>query len=244
MEKYENIDIKEQIYKIICKYVSSSQYIKESLRSFNGELQEFIDIAYFVYIDKFYKNYDKDIAKITTHIYSCLDKHISTILREMKYSIDFNRSRNLGKLDKENNEKSMQILNPSTIDTCSTTLDIDSNNDFNYEKELYSTIDLAEEDKNLNNILSQECEKAFYNILDYYLKNYKCKDENNKLKIRKIVLAYTFQHDEDNPSYYGKITYNYLANKYGISRQRVEQFVNKFYNFVKYKTNFREMLES
>ena len=81
---------KSGIYKIICNFsyknkkVVNSLALTDNVNGNEGTIDDFINNAYLFYIDKCYKNYDKNKGKLSTHIHNCIGKQLFILIIQTK----------------------------------------------------------------------------------------------------------------------------------------------------------------
>lgn len=234
----------KSIYKIICNFsyknkkVVNSLTLTDSVNGNEGTVDDFINNAYLFYIDKCYKNYDRSKGELSTHVYSCVRKQLLVLIIQTKYSISYELARSYvnGYMRKDGNKESIEkfrsmFQNVKYINSCSSTVNIAPNKegkDEEYDSKLVDdTEDFAD------TVYNSELMKTFNDCLDNYLYNYSYSSVDLKRE-RDIILSYLYNGGKG-----GGVTYQSLAEKYGISRQRIEQIIKRFYKYMRNNKKFR-----
>lgn len=242
-----SIDIKYEIYLLICKYANKNPFIRTSIIT-KEELDSFISYAYVYMMEHINKHYDSTKSALSTYIYACMDKLWVAFLNQTKYDCSFKSALKLTNhytREKTRNQISALYKNTIPIDWCGTNnanYDSDENNStgkFNY-------IELGTSEYNYDgcpdSYLSKEkfTLEAFNQVLNDYI-NFKYKDGKFSVdteKMKNIISDYIL--DKLSDERHKKTTYTLVSKKYGITRQRVEQIVSGFVNYAKNNKKFRD----
>ena len=252
-EKFKNIDIKEQVFKIIGKYAFSNSYVVKNLANIDNGIYEFINIAYLHFVEYYLDRYDESKGHLATYIYSTLSHLTHIFVCQVQYSVDFSTARTIcNPRYKETSGlfKYNLYCNTKSLDSCISGINmkdnIDVNSSFDVKENITYSSALAD-DNNIDDFIDNEYNnyivKLVLDCLDKYI-NYKYKFsaskysyEEYKNKMKDIILSYFFIDDDT-------ITYQKFANKYSVSREQVRHYINDFKDYLKRDKNFRAYLKS
>lgn len=197
-----NIDIYEQLNKIICKFLHNKNK-QEKLTE--DQFEDLRTIAIFYFIDNdLLSKFDKNRSKFSYYVYYIMERHYPIFLYQIKYNLSFNEARLLyrnyckSNLNKVNEQ--LAIINPITIV-----------NEYNKEDEsidptVISDSSLKDESVDSNverqvefKILLEDCIKAIN-------KSKVIKNKNKDMLIDLVMSCCNVSG---------------IAKKYGVSRQHV-----------------------
>lgn len=233
-----NTNIEYQIYKLILAYIYKNNYMLSKLESCGVSIEDVANTAYIFCLDKYRQLYKPEKSKLSTFIYMLMKKYDSVFIAQAVYNVSLTTARYLsgvqGEAVKHRIDKYRQIYNAIPIDSCSSTLDVSTENDdaqgYNIGlAEEFSNIDKAEQNYNDSLIL-----EAYNSTLESYFSKRHPLDQVNNDRDRDIITNLIFNRD----SY----TLQDFGDKYGLTRERVRQILASFCKYAKTNTNLRKVL--
>ena len=207
---YENESIEEQIVKLIRKF-----FFDKRIFSYNIEVDEFVNVAYIIVMNKHMKFFDSKKSNLSTFIYYVLSQNLYMIKNIILYNLSYEEANKLRRLTYKGDTKvhlldsKMNVFNPLSLDE---PIDIDNDNDNN--------------SCTLLNMIFDEKAEAEYKKIEHIniinniyvlLKKYKCED-----KTRKIILHYISN------GFCVKTT----AEKFNCSKQNVSFAIRRFRRYI------------
>lgn len=230
-----NEDIKIQIYRLICKYTFNHQLIISSFKT-EEEIYEFIDTAYAYYLEKGFKNFDENKGTLSTHIYVFLDYFSLAFIYQIKYNVSFAVAKYLTKNNVKNKDRCFKIYDTDSMDTITSgkLLPFSDPNDF--EDDSMGDLSFADDNNEIDNYIEDDNNKylltLFSSIVDSYIKSRNNVPTFNSSQTRQIIKDYVLNGE----------TLEFIAKKYNLSRQRIQQKLNNFYSYARKQEKLRNLL--
>lgn len=218
------------IYKLVCKFTYSHKGTIDNIGIEN--IDDFINNAYIFYLEYCYPSYDSSKGEISTHIYSVLEKNLTNIIYATKYNISVYSVKNALHCRRDDVKSNFyKIYNSDSIDNY-----YDEDDEDNVKKHIDLQIETDE-----NNIATfEDCDfdKYVKEQLNKCINKYisKRKDKVNAEKTKNILLFYFFNKFGNK-----KVTFQSIADNYGVTKQCIEQMISRFNRFARKDNTFRKI---
>lgn len=242
----DNVDEKVQIYRLIMSYAMNNSAVKEALKNYEDGLIDFVSYAYVHFMEMFYNKYDPNVSKLSTYIYTVMNYLYPIFINQVKYSLDFNTARKLIHSFRPEVRDIMRKIyaERKTVDFCDSTIEIgteDSSGDNDEVK--YIDLNLADPNDYIEKLLDDYNDEDLYKQFDLILDRYiKSRNVRNGDRVKDIIKEYTFRNR--NAEIGDKITLASIGEKYGLTRERIRQIVDKFYRWAKNDKELKACLDS
>lgn len=244
--KEDSVDEKIQIYRLIMSYAMNSSAIKEALKNNEDGLIDFVSYAYVHFMEIFYNKYDPNVSKLSTYVYTVMNYLYPIFINQVKYSLDFNTARKLINSFRPEVRDIMRKMyaERKTVDFCDSTIEIrteDSSGDNDEVK--YIDLNLADPNDYIEKLLDDYNDEDLYKQFDLILDRYiKSRNVRNGDRVKDIIKEYTFRNRDAEIG--DKITLASIGEKYGLTRERIRQIVDKFYKWAKNDKELKACLDS
>lgn len=245
-DKENNIDDKEQVYRLIMSYARSNSAIVDSLRNYEDGIVDFVSYAYVHFMEVFYDKYNPNISKLSTYVYTTMSYLYPIFVNQVKYSLDFNSARKLINSFKPEVRDIMRKMyaERKTVDFCDTSIEIGTDDLSGGDDDDIKYMDLSLADPNdcIENLLNEYNDEDLYKQFDLILDRYiKLKNIRNGDRAKEIIKEYTFRNMNVNDN---RITLESIGNKHGLTRERIRQILSKFYIWARNDKELKACLDS
>lgn len=245
-----NEDVKLQIYNLICKFAYEKPQVTSILRS-KDEVTDFIHYAYIYYIEKLYPIYDSTKSALSTHVFTFLNKMYYLFITQAQQNVGLKDARRMAGSGRRNKlatnyynaiyrSSSLNTgldgiicneLDGSTEDIVMPDCNMVSDDSDPYEQMINTNVYETKEE-----MLQTYIGQAFEDALNRYFDRRKVKEEIRE-RDKDIIWKYTFKMGNGT-------TLQSLGELYGgLSRERVRQICERFYEWARRDKKFREELK-
>lgn len=234
--------LENQAYQLILKYTSNNKVLMYNFynSSYDGRdsFFNFVNNAYVYILDhKYLDRYNAERSKLSTYIYTIMKCLTPLFLTQTIYNVSSNTARLM--LTERNNigniVKSI-YQNNNYIDTLDSKINVASSGSSSRDEDEVCFIDssLADYDSDPYYQMIENNQKYYIEALDNAIVRY-CNKQNNKDNIERnidILRKYLIYNNYSNFGNSEKFTLEVLAKNYGLTRQGVQQIIQRFRNWV------------
>lgn len=247
--KYDE-DVKLQIYNLICKFAYEKPQVTSILHS-RDEILDFINYAYVYYLEKLYPIYDSTKSALSTHVFTFLNKMYYLFITQAQQNVSLKDARRMAGGKSRNKlatdyynaiYKSSSLstgldgiicneLDGSTEDIVMSDYNMASDDSDPYEQMISTNVYETKEE-----MLQTYIGQAFEDALNRYFDKRRIKKEARE-RDKDIIWRFTFKMGDDT-------TLQSLGKLYGgLSRERIRQICERFYEWARQDKKFREELK-